>query len=51
MTKKEPGLLFHFHVLTCLNLGQTKDLTRIQMGIKIQKRNQKKKTKAHKLLM
>ena len=41
VTKKDPSLPFHFHVYACLNLGQTYDLNKIQMGINIQKKNKK----------
>ena len=51
VTKKDAGLPFHFHVLNLfkswLNLGFDQD----QMGIKIQKKSKKMKTKAHSIIM
>ena len=51
VTKMDPGLPFHFHVLNLFkswsNLGFYQDSN----GHKIQKKSEKLKTKAHSLLM
>ena len=43
VSKKDPGLLFHFHVLNLCKCWSKLGLTKIQMSIKIQKKIKKMK--------
>ena len=52
VTKKDPGLVFHFHVSNLFKCWSNLGLTEIQMSIKNSKKKSKKgKTNAHSLIM
>jgi hypothetical protein len=51
VTKKDTGLPFHFHVLNLFKYWLSLGFDQDQMGIKIQKKSKKMKTKAHSIIM
>jgi hypothetical protein len=53
VTKKDPCFPFHFHVLNLFKLSWSSNLgfDKIQMGIKIEKKTEKIKTKANSFRM
>ena len=51
VSKKDPSLLFHFHVLNFCKYWSNVGLTKIQMSIKFSKKSKKWKTCAHCLII
>ena len=51
VTKKDPGLPFHFHVFNLLKFWSNLRFNQDSNGHKNSEENQKIKTKAHRLLM